>query len=140
MGCLQHTYHIDLKDNEAMSDQLGMAVVHYVLQLLQSSMHLDIVLQVVGCTLPAAQKVACIEGVVHVPANAAGGTWQVANTKLLALQQCSMEVAKCKDDGAELSLRVAARQQLSTGLSVYCRGDPGDAMLPYSLFPCLGAL
>jgi hypothetical protein len=71
--------------------------------------YLDIVLQVVVCALPAAQQVTRVEGVVHVPANAAGGARQVAHTKLLALKQRSMEIAQRKDDGAELRLRSAKR-------------------------------
>ena len=71
--------------------------------------HLNIVLQVVACTLAAAQQVSCIEGVVHVPANAAGGCRQVAHPKLLPLQQSSMEVAQGKDDGAEFSLQECLR-------------------------------
>jgi len=40
--------------------------------------HLDVVLQVVVGGLAAAQQVARVEGVVHVPADAAGGARQVA--------------------------------------------------------------
>mmetsp|Transcript_10302 Transcript_10302/g.22116 ORF Transcript_10302/g.22116 Transcript_10302/m.22116 type:complete len:1096 (-) Transcript_10302:3570-6857(-) len=74
--------------------------------------HLDAGLQVVVGSLAAAQQVARIEGVVHVPANARGGTWQVAHTELLALQQGCMEVAEGEDDGAELSLLGAALKHL----------------------------
>jgi hypothetical protein len=67
--------------------------------------HLHIVFQVVGSTLPAAQEVSRVEGVVHVPANATGCARQVAHTKLLALQQCGVEVAQSKHYAPELSLR-----------------------------------
>ena len=66
---------------------------------------LDIVFQVVAGALSAAEQVACVEGVVHVPPNAAGGIGQVAHTKLLPFQQRRMEVAQRKDDGPELSLQ-----------------------------------
>ena len=77
-----------------------------------SSAHLDVVLQVVVGGLPAAQQVARVEGVVHVPADAAGGARQVAHAKLLALQQRGVEVAQREDDGAELGLLGAGLEDL----------------------------
>jgi hypothetical protein len=68
-------------------------------------MHLDVVLQVVAGALSAAQQISSVEGVVHVPADAAGGTWQVSHAKLLALKQSSMEVAQSKHNAPELSLQ-----------------------------------
>ena len=71
--------------------------------------HLDIVLEVVAGTLATAEQVPSVEGVVHVPANTTGGCRQIANTKLLPLQQGSMEVAQCKNDGPIFSLQKKAK-------------------------------
>lgn len=67
--------------------------------------YLDIILQIIAGTLTTAEQVSSVEGVVHVPANATGGCRQVAHTKLLPLQQGSMEVAQGKNDGPVLSLQ-----------------------------------
>ena len=67
--------------------------------------YLDIVLQVVAGALTTAEQISCVEGVVHVPANATGCCRQVADTKLLPLQQSSMEVAQRKDDGPVFRLQ-----------------------------------
>jgi len=65
--------------------------------------------------LSAAQKIACVEGIVHVPANTAGGSRQVANAKLFALQQGSVEVGQGKYNGAELSLQAPATTEAAAG-------------------------
>ena len=66
--------------------------------VMRKSTHLDIVLQVIAGTLATAEQISSVEWVVHVPANAAGCCRQVAHTKLLPLQQGSMEVTESKDN------------------------------------------
>jgi hypothetical protein len=61
--------------------------------------HLGVVLEVVDRRLAAAQQVPRVEGVVHVPPDAAGGAGQVAHAKLLPLQQGGVEVGQRKHDG-----------------------------------------
>ena len=74
--------------------------------------YLAVVLKVVGCCLCTTQQVAGVEWVVHIPPDAAGGSWQVAYTKLLPLQDSCMEVAQRKDDGPELGLLSTRLQDL----------------------------
>ena len=57
------------------------------------------VVQVVGGQLAAAEQVAQVEGVPHVPADAAPRPRLIAHAKLLALQQCGMEEGQGKEDG-----------------------------------------
>lgn len=57
------------------------------------------IVQIVGGQLATAQQVAQVEGIAHVPADAAPCAWLVAHTKLLALQQRGVEEGQGEQDG-----------------------------------------
>lgn len=66
--------------------------------------YLHIVLQVVVGCLTTTKKISSVEGIVHVPSNTRSCPWNVPHTKLLALQQACMEIAKPEHYSAELAL------------------------------------
>ena len=72
-----------------------MAAVHDladdVLQIVPRN--LRVVLQVVVHALTAAQQVAGVERVIHVPADATRRVWQVTHAELLTLENSGVEVA-----------------------------------------------